>query len=260
MVKRSKNILSTFFFLFPGIAVIYLFILLTGLLGGGSLFLFALFLYWGPLGLAHLGLSPAGSLCFDAGLSLIFFVQHSVMLRTPFRQKLGLLLPEKYHGALFTLTSGMLLLAVVILWQGVDYQLVTLTGGLRWLARLIFFLAAAGFFWGVLALGFHDPFGLAPLVADRRSQPEPPQDLVVSGPYRWVRHPLYLCTILFIWSSPDLSADRLLFNILWTVWIMIGARLEEQDLIDAFGQAYLDYQQQVPRLLPFFPPPAPKPN
>ena len=34
--------------------------------------------------------------------------------------------------------------------------------------------------------------------------------MVVRGPYRWVRHPLYLTTLLMIWSYPDLTADRLL--------------------------------------------------
>jgi len=240
--------------------VIYLFVLLTGLLGGGSLFLFALFLFWGSLGLVDLGLATPAALCFDAGLSLIFFVQHSGMIRTSCRRRLGSILSEKYHGTLFTLTSGVLLLGLVIFWQGVDWQVLTLTGGLRWLARLVFLLALAGFFWGVLALGFFDPFGFVPILKEKLAIPEQPQVLVVRGPYRWVRHPLYLCVILLIWSNPDLTADRLLFNILWTVWIIIGARLEEQDLIDTFGQAYLDYQQQVPRLLPFFPPEAPKPN
>lgn len=234
--------------------MIYLLVILTVLLGGGSLGLFALFLFWGSLDLVHLGLGTAGALCFDAGLSLAFFVQHSVMIRAPFRERLGLFLPEKYHGALFTIASGVVLFVVVIFWQEVDYQVLTLTGVLRGLARLVFFLAMAAFFWGVLSLGFFDPLGLVPLLRERHAIPPPPQVLVVNGPYRWVRHPLYLCVILLIWSCPDLTPDRILFNILWTVWIIIGARLEERDLVDTFGQAYLDYQQRVPRLLPFCPP------
>jgi protein-S-isoprenylcysteine O-methyltransferase Ste14 len=229
-------------------------VILTYLLGGGSLFLFALFLFWGSLGLVHLDLGTAGALCFDAGLSLAFFVQHSVMVRSSFRQWLGPILSEKYHGVLYTIASGVFLLAVVIFWQAVNYQVLTLTGGLRGLVRLIFFLALAGFVWGTMSLGFFDPFGLGPLLSKGQAEPEQPQVLVVRGPYRWVRHPLYTCVILLIWSCPDLTVDRLLFNLLWTIWIVIGARLEEQELIATFGQAYLDYQQQVPRLLPCRPP------
>lgn len=234
----------------------YLLVILTVLLGGGSLGLFALFLFQGSLGLVNLELGSPGALFFNAGLSLVFFIQHSVMVRTPFRRRLGFVLAEKYHGALFTITSGIVLLAVVFFWQEVDYQILTLTGGWRGLARLVFFLAMAGFFWGVVSLGFFDPLGLVPILPPQFALPEQAQDLVVRGPYRWVRHPLYLCTILLIWSCPDLTPDRLLFNIIWTVWIIIGAWLEERDLIDTFGQAYLDYQQKVPRLLPFCPPSA----
>ncbi len=46
------------------------------------------------------------------------------------------------------------------------------------------------------------------------------------------------------------SIDRLLFNILWTVWIVVATLLEERDLVDDFGEGYLDYQRKVPMLFP----------
>ena len=65
-----------------------------------------------------------------------------------------------------------------------------------------------------------------------------------------VRHPLYLFSILMIWSCPDLTTDRLLFNILWTVWIVIGAFFEERDLVAEFGDLYLEYRKRVPMFIP----------
>ena len=70
-------------------------------------------------------------------------------------------------------------------------------------------------------------------------------------PRGWVRHPLYLFLILMFWSYPDLTADRLLFNVLWTVWMIIGTVLEERDLVASFGDAYRDYQAEVPMLIPY---------
>ena len=240
--------------------MIYLLVVMTCLLGGGSLFLFALLLFLGSLEMVNLGLDATTALWVDAGLSLAFFVQHSVMIRQSFRRQLARILSEKYHAPLYTMVSGVFLLGVVFFWQSLDCQVLTLTGWLRWAARFIFFLALAGFFWGVLSLGFFDPFGLKPFLPDRLALPAQPQGLVVRGPYLWVRHPLYFCVILLIWSCPDLTADRLLFNLLWTSWIIIGALLEERDLVATFGQAYRDYQQQVPMLLPFRPPPSSKPE
>lgn len=240
--------------------MIYLLLVLTYLVGGGSLFLFSVFLFMGSLDLVNLDLDAATALWFDAGLSLAFFVQHSFMIRKSFRQQVGRILSEKYHGPVYAIVSGVFLLGVVFFWQSLDYHLLTLTGWLRWLSRLLFFLAIAGIFWGVLSLGFFDPFGIKPILPDRFAIPTQPQVLVKRGPYHWVRHPQYLFVIVLIWSCPDLTADRFLFNILWTVWIIIGTLLEERDLVETFGQAYLDYQHQVPMLLPFRPPPPPKPE
>ena len=53
-----------------------------------------------------------------------------------------------------------------------------------------------------------------------------------------------------IWAYPYLTADRLLFNVMFTLWISIGTVLEERDLVAVFGHAYRDYQNKVPRLLP----------
>jgi protein-S-isoprenylcysteine O-methyltransferase Ste14 len=41
-----------------------------------------------------------------------------------------------------------------------------------------------------------------------------------------------------------------LFNVLWTTWVVVGARLEERDLVELYGDAYRTYQRQVPMLLP----------
>jgi protein-S-isoprenylcysteine O-methyltransferase Ste14 len=57
--------------------------------------------------------------------------------------------------------------------------------------------------------------------------------------------------MLAIWSYPALQTDRLLFNGLWTVWIVVGAFLEERDLVAEFGETYREYQRQVPMLIPW---------
>jgi methanethiol S-methyltransferase len=56
--------------------------------------------------------------------------------------------------------------------------------------------------------------------------------------------------IVIFWSSPVLTTDRVLFNVLWTIWVVTGAILEERNLADAFGGVYRDYQQTVPLLIP----------
>jgi len=57
--------------------------------------------------------------------------------------------------------------------------------------------------------------------------------------------------LVLIWSGPDVSSDRLLFNVLWTLWVVLGSYLEEKDLVAAFGEKYRHYQKTVPMLLPW---------
>jgi methanethiol S-methyltransferase len=220
-------------------------------LGGASLLLFAVFLFIGPLELVPMRLSERAVLAWDGFISLVFFVQHSGMLRRRFRTRLSGIIPPHYHGALFAILSGAILIPVVVLWQPSSLTVYELQGFPRWLARGVFLLAIAGFGWGAYALCSFDPFGIDSIGAHLTGKQHARQPFVARGPYSWVRHPLYLFLILMIWSYPVLTADRLLFNVLWTVWVYVGTLFEEADLLLDFGEAYRDYQRKVPRLIPW---------
>ena len=75
--------------------------------------------------------------------------------------------------------------------------------------------------------------------------------LAIRGPYRWVRHPLYSLFLVLLWVCPDITADRLLLNTLFTAWIVLGTVLEERDLARDLGDPYRAYQRQVPMLVPW---------
>jgi len=228
----------------------YTLIGLARILGGASLLVFMIFLFVGSLNLFDIHLDESGLLLFDAGLSFLFFIQHSGMIRKPFRRWLARFISEEYAGTIYTITSGIVLLLVILLWQTSTQTVITPSGLLRWSLRAVSLLSLFGFYWGVKALRFFDPYGLRPIINRLRGRNPLPMPITVAGPYRWVRHPLYLFMILMIWSCPDLTMDRLLFNFLWTVWIVIGSYLEEIDLIAEFGDAYREYQKKVPMLIP----------
>jgi protein-S-isoprenylcysteine O-methyltransferase Ste14 len=227
-------------------------ILLTAIfVGGGSMLLFGVFLFFGPFQVVHMGWSEPVTLAGDGLLSLVFFGQHSSMLRRGIRGQLTRVIPAHYLGAFYAISSGVVLTAVVVLWQPAAPLLYAFEGILRWLVRGLFLLGMAGMAWGAVALGAFDPLGLAPLRARGPDEPVPAPKLVIQGAYRWVRHPLYLFSIVMIWSNPDVTADRLLFDVLWTAWIYGATFLEEADLVAEFGEAYRDYQRRVPRLIPW---------
>lgn len=223
----------------------------TLLFGRASLLAFVLFIFSGPFSLAEIKLPHSGWLAWDTLLSALFFIQHSGMVRRSLRARMAQRIPSHYHGAVFTLASSLVLVLVVVLWQPSGMLLVELRGPVRWVARALFFAAAAGMGWGVWALKGFDPFGIRPIKARLSGEQLRAQPLSIQGPYLWVRHPLYFFVLVMLWSCPDLTADRLLFNLLWSGWIYVGAVLEEKDLRSDFGDEYRRYQRQVPMLIPW---------
>jgi len=225
-------------------------LVIAAIIGTGSFVAFLFFLYAGSLNQVHLGMNELERLVFNTLISVTFFLQHSIMIRRPIRRRLSVLIPSHYQGAVYTVASGFVLLAFVAFWQGSDITLFDLHGLPGGVMRAFYFLSIIGTGWGMWALRSIDMFGLDPILKNLRVKPSPSMPFTIRGPYRWVRHPLYLFMIVLFWSCPSLTADRLLFNILWTIWVVIGTILEERDLVDDFGDAYRDYQANVPMLVP----------
>ena len=76
--------------------------------------------------------------------------------------------------------------------------------------------------------------------------------LVTRGPYRWVRHPFYLATALAVVANTLVTANWFLaltggitFGLL-----VLRTRIEEEKLIERFGDDYKEYMKRTGRLLP----------
>lgn len=76
--------------------------------------------------------------------------------------------------------------------------------------------------------------------------------LVHQGPYRWVRHPMYLALLLVTLPLviTAFSKWRLMFWLILLVDLLIKLRYEERLLVQKFP-AYAIYQAQRKRLIPF---------
>lgn len=212
-----------------------------------SLAIFGAMLFFGPLRLVDFGWSAGGALLFDAALSCLFFLQHSVMVRPWWSRFLERYLEKRLHPAAYAAASGAVLLFVGGLWQSTH---VFFRAGpvFSIFAHGVFVLACLWEAWGMLALGGFDPLGVKNALG--RSGPPTQEDFRIRGPYCYVRHPLYTGVILMLWACPVWSLDRVLLAVLWTVWIVVATRWEERDLVDIFGDNYREYQRRTPMLIP----------
>jgi methanethiol S-methyltransferase len=223
------------------------------LAGIGSLLAFFGFLLVGSLGVVDLRMGRAEALLLDGGLCCLFFVQHSGMIREWARRRVTRVVAPVLYRAVYSLASGVALLTLIVLWQPTG-RLLGESGAAAWASRVAVVISIAGFVWAFRSLAPLDPFGVQVAVAKAGHDTAAVGPLRIAGAYRWVRHPLYLSGLVMIWAQPAPSADRLLFNALWTSWIVLGCFLEERDLVRDFGESYRGYQSEVPMLIPLAPP------
>lgn len=79
----------------------------------------------------------------------------------------------------------------------------------------------------------------------------PPEPLNQTGILALIRHPWYLAALILFWiRGLDITLSMVVENLVLTLYIFIGIRLEENKLTAAYGHAYSQYQKAVPSLLP----------
>jgi len=104
-------------------------------------------------------------------------------------------------------------------------------------------LCVAGIYWLFSSIGS----GITPVSATRKEH-----RLSTSGPYRWVRHPLYtVASSMFI--AFGMMADNWFIaalGVLAFIAMAIRTPKEEANLIEKFGDEYREYMKRTGRFLP----------
>jgi protein-S-isoprenylcysteine O-methyltransferase Ste14 len=145
----------------------------------------------------------------------------------------------------FSSVSGLPLLLMVTLLP--NRTLYVVPSPWRWMMIGGQILALVALVGAVLQTGPSYFLGLSQLLVERSVQAE---SLQVRGFYCWVRHPLYLFSIILLWLTPAMTVNLLTFYALITLYFVIGSLHEESRLRVEFGDAYRDYQRQVSWLIP----------
>jgi methanethiol S-methyltransferase len=191
------------------------------------------------------------ALLINTGLLLVFAVQHSVMARPGFKQWWTRFVPEPMERSIYVLFSSLALLLLFWQWRpmgGIVWDVQSPAGravlsslfGFGWLTVLV----------TTFLINHFDLFGLRQVWLYLRGKPYTHLHFATPGPYRHVRHPLYVGWLTAFWATPTMSVAHLLFALGTTAYILIAIRLEERDLLDFHGEAYAEYRRNVPMLVP----------
>ncbi len=118
-------------------------------------------------------------------------------------------------------------------------------------------LSLIGLIWASKPLNLKDFIGVSQIkkylngvynAADLDEKPT----LNIKGAFKFVRHPIYLFTILFLAFRPTMDLFYLTTLICIALYFYIGSFYEEKKLVGIFNEKYLEYQTKVPRMFPWF--------
>ena len=163
------------------------------------------------------------ALAINAALLGIFAIQHSWMARRSFKAALTKIIPEPAERSTYVLLSSLAL--ILLFWQW------RLMGGVLWDVQNATARMALS---GVLLVGFgivlittflinhFDLFGLRQVWIHLKGEQYKPLGFRTPGPYKHVRHPLYVGWLIAFWATPTMTGAHLVFALATTAYIMIA--------------------------------------
>jgi protein-S-isoprenylcysteine O-methyltransferase Ste14 len=194
--------------------------------------------------------AAGGSVLADSAINITIFgafaLHHSLFARAGVKRRVHQLIDPRLERSLYVWVASALSIVVCAAWRplgGVAYEAHGATRVLLYGLQLTGLLLAAN------GAGVIDALELAGVrqVVSR----EPVARLEVVGPFRLVRHPIYLGWMVMVFGAPTMTADRLLFAIMTSAYLILAIPWEERSLAAAHGDRYRAYQQQVRwRLVP----------
>ena len=141
------------------------------------------------------------------------------------------------------LLAWLSILVYVINPAWMQWSAVSLPDGLRWFGVTTGVLCLPLMYWLFRNIGRN----ITQTVLTRKDH-----QLVMTGPYRWVRHPLYSVGTLLFASFALIAANWFMALVMLLGLVMLLVRLpnEERHLLKRFGNEYPEYMKRTGRLVP----------
>jgi hypothetical protein len=173
----------------------------------------------------------------NAALFTAFALHHSLFARESIKRRAARIVPDRLMRSFYVWTASLLLLMVLACWQPIAGEAYTVVG---WRAAAHAAVQVGGVWLVARSAATIDPLELAGI-----RPPSGSDSLQIAGPYRWVRHPLYLGWLLVVFGAAHMTANRLAFAAITTFYLCVAIPWEEQSLLRMFGERYARYQRMV---------------
>jgi hypothetical protein len=225
---------------------------------GGLLFFVEALLYFAYRYVVVFGRELTGTInalavVADLMLFTVFALHHSLFARDTIRKRITQTVGVLERSTYVWIASA-LFIAVCAWWQPIAGTVWRIDEpAVVWLLRAAQLLGV----WLTLRSAWMiDFFELAGLRQVRRVRKDPPSTAVwplfkTSGPYGWVRHPIYAGWFLLVFAVPIMTMTQFAFAATSSAYLLIAIPLEERSLRRSSAGAYDQYMKQVRwKLLP----------
>ena len=185
------------------------------------------------------------------GLWIVYYTLHSVLATTSVKEYFKIKLGKyfRYYRLGYSIFALMGLIAILLYQYSFASPALIHSVAVKYISAI--FLVLPGL---VIMLISIKKYFL--LLSGVRSifTPVATPELKVNGIHKYVRHPLYSGTILFVcglfFIFPMLS--NLIAAVLLILYVLTGIIFEEKKLVKEFGNTYINYMSDVPKLIPDF--------
>lgn len=192
------------------------------------------------------------ALLTNAALLGLFAVQHSVMARQWFKRGWTKVVPRPVERSTYVLAASLALLLLIRFWQPLPQVIWEVrTPLLEWVLQVLFWCGWLLILFSTFLIDHFDLFGLKQVWKHFRNETYDPPAFQTPGPYRLVRHPIYLGFLIAFWSAPRMTVGHLFFAVMTTAYILLAIQFEERDLLVFHGENYKVYRSGVSMLVPW---------
>jgi len=187
----------------------------------------------------------------NVSLLALFGAQHSVMARPGFKRRWTRIVPPPIERSMYVMISNVLVVAIIVFWLPIDIIVWDMHHPAARIAMwALFALGWVGVPVVSLMINHFDLFGTRQVWLHLRRRGY--EDLPFRTPmlYRFVRHPLYVGWMIAFWAAPTMTLGHAIFAAVLTLYMLIAIPLEERDLVNHFGEHYIQYRARVGALIP----------
>jgi len=193
---------------------------------------------------------------WNFSLVTVWGIIHSLFAQQQTHVILSNAFPPPLLRTIYVMITGAASWIVMSLWQPLDYVVWNLIPNVElsnWINFLITFFFISCQIAILSTFDLLEFFGISHILygVKPETRTNGTKELITSGIYGIVRHPLYLFLMLSFWVTPLMTLDRFVFALTNVIFLIWAIPIEEIKLEKEFGPSYLEYKKKVPSVIPF---------